>query len=426
MAFLDYSNYEKHIVFCVDMRSFYASCECVDRKLDPMKTKLAVVSNENHQGSVILASSPALKKLGIKTGNRLYEITKLKDHSIHIAPARLGFYYNISNQIIGILETFVPENAIHVYSVDEAWLTLDGTERLYKGKTKKEIAKLIINEIHKKTGIPATIGIGPNKFLAKTALDIYAKQQGIYEIDYKDVEKELHHVDIGEMWGVGPQLKKRFAYLNIKTYGDLARYDPREIKKIFGKNGEKLQNFAWGIDESPVLYEGINIPSSAFNFHTSKDNSMKSMGNGVTLLEDYTNIKDIRTVILDLAEEVSVRLRKRNLVGKTISLSVGYSKKTNITGFSRQKTLDEYTNQATDIANICVELFLKYSVSSPKVRNIRIEVTKLKEQTNKNILIQTLDQINDKYGKGTLRKAIAYTEKSIATDRSGKINGHKK
>lgn len=422
---LDYSVYKKHTIFCIDMRSFYASCECVERGLDPMTAKLAVVGDTGRNGSVILAASPELKKIGIKTGSRLYEIQNLKDPNIIIAQARLGHYYNVSDKIISIFETFVPQEAIHVYSVDESWLTLDGMEKFYKNKPPEQIAQMIIDEIRLQTGIPATIGIGPNKFVAKAALDIYAKERGIFKCEYEEIEGLFHHIPIGQMWGVGAQMEKHFKQMGIHTFGDLAHYDKCKIKKRFGVVGERLHGYAWGIDPSPVLYTSESPPVNAFNFHSGKDKGpIKSVGNGVTLLEDYKEINKIRVAVLDLAEEVSARLRKRKLIGKTISFSVGYSYKQSEKGFTRQTTLKEYTADASQIADICMELFSKYSVSSPAVRTLRVAVSKLIETESQNSLYDTLDAINQKYGKGTLRKAISYTDESIASDRAGKINGH--
>ena len=423
----DFSKLERHRVFCIDMRSFYASCECVVQGLDPMTAKLAVVSDPTRDGTVILAATPELKKLGIKTGSRLYEIKKLNDPFIVVAQTRMGYYYSISEKIIRIFEQFVPPNAIHVYSVDEAWLTLDGTEKLYKNMSLQEIAMMIIDEIKLQTGVPAVVGIGENKAMAKFMLDIYAKNSAIAQCTYEEVVDKLHPVEIGKMWGVGVQLKKHFNAMGIYTFGDLAHFDTKVIRKHFGVIGEKLQQYAWGIDNSPVIYDVNSPPPTAFNYRSTDDNlPIKSVGNGVTLLEDYREVKSIRVAVLDLAEEVAERLRKRKLVGRTISLQIGYSQKQNIKGFSRQITLHHYTSDPVEIADICMELFMKHAVSSPVVRTIRIAISKLKEEENQNSLFSALDLINQKYGKGTLRKAIAFTEDSIAGDRSGKINGHKK
>lgn len=424
---MDYSKFDRHTIFCVDMRSFYASCECVRLGLDPLEAQLAVVGDVKRNGSVVLAASPELKKLGIKTGSRLFEIQKLKKDNIIVVQARMSYYYAISDKIVSIFESFVPREAIHVYSVDESWLTFDGTEKLYKHKSPEQIAQMVIDEIKLQIGIPAAVGIGPNKFIAKTVLDLYAKEKGIFECHYEDVERYLHHIPIGKMWGVGSQLDKHFAKMGITTYGELAKYDIGEIKKRFGVVGERLHGYAWGIDTSPVFYDHNNPPPTAFNFRSGEDGGpIKSVGNGVTFLEDYKDIASIRVAVLDLAEEISIRLRKRKMVGKTISFSVGYSRTQNLKGFSRQITLKTFTSDAALIADLCMELFIKHSISAPVVRILRIAVSKLKEEENRDPLFNTLDAINQKYGKGTLRKAISYTKESIAKDRSGKINGHNK
>lgn len=346
---------------------------------------------------------------------------------IVIANARMSYYYIISNKIMNIFESFVPKNAIHQYSVDESWLTFSGTSLLYDGKTMKELAQLVIDKIKLETGIPAGIGIGPNKFLAKTMLDLYGKVEGIAEVTYDTVETRLYHIPIGKMWGIGQQLEKHMQAMNIFTYGNLAHANPEVIKKRFGIVGEKLQGYAQGFDPSPVLYDEKNPPLTAFNFRSESDDApIKSVGNGVTLLKDYTEMGAIRIAIMDLAEEVAARLRKRGVAGKTITVGVGYSSKTGQKGFTRQITFKTPTADAKFIAETCMELFMKNTVSNPVVRFLHVGVSKLENLQEDNQITSALDIINEKFGKGTLRRAVSFTDESIAGDRAGKVNGHNK
>ncbi|MGI6225141.1 MAG: UV damage repair protein UvrX, partial [Peptococcales bacterium] len=137
---LDYSNLPHHNVLCIDMKSFYASCECVARGLDPLNTYLAVIGDKKYSGSIVLAASPKMKQdYGIKTGSRLFEIPR--NPKIHLAEARMALYLEQSLHINRLLNEFVPLEAIHVYSVDESWICVDGTERLFGDRW--EIAKKI-------------------------------------------------------------------------------------------------------------------------------------------------------------------------------------------------------------------------------------------------------------------------------------------
>lgn len=429
------SDFSKHDVLCVDMKSFYASVECVMRGLDPMSTKLAVVGDIHRNGSVVLASSPQLKKEHhIKTGSRLFEIKNINDPSIIIAQARMETYIKFSEFIKEIYEQFVPPNAIHVYSVDESWLTLDGTEKLWGNRL--EAARKIRSEIFHLTGLFATIGIGDNKFLAKAVLDIHAKKRGIAECRIEDIKQILHPVDVGEMWGVGSRMKLHFNHLGIFTIGDLASYDVSLLKDRFGVIGEQLHMFANGFDPSPVFYDKDHPPQAVFGFGQNDSfTPVKSVGRGVTLLKDYTKKEEILLVIRELVEEVCEVLRDKKVVGKTIHLSIGYSKTVNERGFSRQKS-SFFTNDVVDIFTICRELYNRFSVPYAPVRSVRVSVGKLDEEKNhpsidyehdkRKRLSLAKDFLNQKFGKGTIRIADSFSENSVAKDRLGKINGHKK
>ena len=315
------------------------------------------------------------------------------------------------------------------YSVDESWLTCDGTQRLWG--TPWETAEKIRNRIRIETGLIATVGIGDNKFLAKCVLDTYGKENGIAECRYEDVERKLHHLPIEDMWGVGNQMKKHFNAMGIFTFGDLAKADVDEIHKRFGVVGENLYWYSWGIDFSPVIYDHENNPpATAFNHNPGESKGlMKSVGHGVTLLRDYTLYEDVELVVRELAEEVCERLRKFRLSGRTIHFSVDYSRTVAKKGFSRQKSIKTATNDSLDVLSICMELFHKFSIPNAPVRFIRVSVGKLQEEKLEEVvkdkrrrMLDAQDSINQKYGKGTIRIASSYTDSSVAKDRAGKIS----
>lgn len=437
----DYSTMPRHDILCIDMKSFYASCECVMRGLDPLTTKLAVVGDINRNGSVVLASSPELKKLGIKTGSRLFEVKNLiresHDNSIIIAQARMKKYLSISKEIRKIFEMFVPPNQIHTYSVDESWLTLDGTSHLWG--TPKETAEKIIEKIKNDIGVMAAIGIGDNKFLAKAVLDIHAKKEGISECRFEDVKEKLHPVPIQKMWGCGTQMTKHFNSMGIYTIGDLANSNLKTIKNRFGKNGEILYQFSWGIDPSPVFYNENSPPQSAFAFSHDDINPnapIKSVGRGVTLLKDYVELENIKLAIKEIIDEVCEELRKRQKIGRTIHLSIGYSKNSLGQSFSRQKTIKHPTNDSLEINKVCLEIFEKFHSPKQAVRQIRVSVSNLDEEekismedfTEEKIkrkkISTTTDIINERFGKGTILNASSYTDFGIGRSRSKKVGGH--
>lgn len=431
---IDYKRYPRHDILCIDMKSFYASCECIDRDLDPLKAKLAVVGDLNRDGSVVLAASPKLKELGIKTGSRLFEIKKMKDKNIIIVQARMGFYRNISKKISGIFEEFVPPNHIHVYSVDESWLTLDGTKELW-GEP-KEAAMKIKEKIKKETGIVCAIGIGDNKFLSKVTLDNFAKKNGISECRYEDVKGMLHKLPIERMFGVGKQMKKRFHQMKVYTIGDLANAPINTVKKNFGIVGVNLYWNSWGIDLSPVVYDKNNPPKSVFGFDSNESQnlkSMKSVGRGVTLLEDYKEEEDIKLVMKDLIAEITEILRDKKATGRTIHLSILYSDSIEKGGFSRQKSINNFTNDDVEIFRVCEELFHRHIMPKTEVRQIQISIGNLAKENEhfdseseekRRKVADTMDNLNKKFGKGTVQKASTLKDKSISKERNKKIGGH--
>lgn len=187
---MDYSQYPRNDVLCIDIRSFYASVEAVKLGLDPMKTMLAVVGDLSRSGSIVLAASPALKKKhGISNVSRYFELPP--DPTIHIVQANMADYIQVSIRIMKLLNTFVPKEAIHTYSVDEIWVTINGIEHLSGSRWKS--ARNIQTAILKYFGITCVIGIGDNKFLAKVVMDLIAKNstEGIAECTYEDVASLL-------------------------------------------------------------------------------------------------------------------------------------------------------------------------------------------------------------------------------------------
>lgn len=432
---MDYSPYKRHHIACIDMKSFFASCECVLRGLNPLEEKLAVVSDITQNGSVVLASSPQLKKqYNIYTGSRYFEIQRIPDNSIIVVQARIETYYKIAKQITGIFEDFVPPSAIHIYSIDESWLTFDGTEKIH-GNIWEASGKLI-DEIKKRTGIPSAVGIGDNKFLAKTALDNFAKQTKIAEVRYEQVKELLHPLSIGNMWGVGKQLEKKFHNMNIFTFGDLANSSCETIKKTFGKVGETLFLYSWGIDESPVIYDKQS-PSSVFGFSFNENNtSAKSIGRGVTLKRDYYKENELHDVIKDLIDEVCYELRKIKKLGRTIHLSFEYGKHSPFSGFSRQKTIQNPTNDRKELFEICKTIYQNFHKQGEPVRKVNISIGKLSEEIDdpmiktetkrRRKLEDTFDTINQRFGKGVIRKASSFQKDSIEKDRVNKMKGHYK
>lgn len=415
---INYDQLPYNNILCVDMKSFYASIEAVTRGLDPLKVLLAVVGDKERQGSVVLAATSALKeKYNIKTGDRLYEIPD--NSQIKIVEAQMKLYLNKSMEITRLFNTFVPLEAIHVYSIDEAWLKLDGTERLLGNKWKT--AAKIKRELKEKFGLPCSMGIGPNMFMAKVAMDIEGKKKGLVEWTYEDVPEKLWPVFLEDCWGIGKRLKKRLNKIGVKTVGDLAQLPLEYLENKFGIIGNQLYFHAWGVDLSKVEGHYKDEP--------------QNLGRGITLLRDYEDIEQIKTVIFELAEEVAQRVRMKNLAGKTVSLGIGYSHKVKESGFRRQYTRKDYTNLTSDVFETCLQL-LKENYRGKIVRKInvslgnfisasKIQLSLFQNKSRKMKLCNLKDKLQKQYNYKALFYGRSLKKGSIKDKIKTTIGGHK-
>ncbi|OHX55273.1 hypothetical protein BB777_04330 [Planococcus faecalis] len=225
-------------IACIDMKSFYASCAAVELGLDPMKACIAVVGNQERKGSVVLAASPMMKKrFGIKTGSRLFEIPDHRD--ILLVEPKMKSYLLKSMQITDLLLSYVPKEAIHVYSVDESFVDLTGTEKLWGPPA--DTMRRIQDELLEKFKLPSTVGMGPNMLMAKLALDIEAKKTGFAEWTYADVPLKLWPVTpLSKMWGIGFRTEATLNSMGIYLVGDLANSDLEWLEEKFGIMGHQL------------------------------------------------------------------------------------------------------------------------------------------------------------------------------------------
>jgi len=409
----------RHRILCIDMKSFFASCAAVELGLDPLTCYLVVVSDTEREGSVILAASPKMKQeFGIRTGNRLFEVPK--DPRIRIVNARMSHYLDRSLAITRLLNRFVPFECIHPYSIDESFIQLDGTERLW-GPV-KEAAERIRSEIYKQFGLPSAVGIGPNMLLAKLALDLEAKKKGVAEWDYADVPEKLWPVTpLSKMWGIASRLERTLNHMGILSVGQLAQYDREILEKRFGVMGTQLYYHAWGVDLSK-----IGAPNMERQI---------SYGKGQVLLRDYDDKKDIQHVLLEMCEEVARRARQDRKAGRTVSLGVGYSK-TDGGGFYRSKTMARPTNVTMEIYRACLDLFDTF-YRGQTVRKLSVTLSNVTDDTNVQLewfddgyekrrrLGYAMDRIREKYGSTSLLRAVSYTKGGTARERSKLLGGHK-
>lgn len=412
----------KRNILCIDLKSFFASCECIDKGLDPFTTPL-VVAEPNRNGAITLAVTPYMKNLGVKSRGRIYEIPKSIKYIT--AKPRMSLYIKKSKEVINVYLKYVSNNDLHIYSIDECFLDLTDYMTLYK-KTIKDIAIDILKDIYNTTGLTATAGIGPNMLLAKIAMDIEAKHNDdfIAMWDYSDVETKLWSITpLSDMWSIGKRMEKRLNSLGLYKVGDIAHYDKLKLKDKFGIIGEELWYHANGIDLSKI---------SDFN-HTPRE---KSISNSQILFRDYYN-DDVILIIKEILFVLLRRLRTSNLLTGKASLYVGYSK--NIGGgFSVSKKIDTNTNDEKLIEKVLINIFNSYYEENMPVRKIGISLSKLTKNDsiqlslfenisdvkNKNNINSVIDSINNKYGYNSILKATSLLKSSTIKLRNGKIGGH--
>lgn len=416
-----YEGLENRSIICIDIRSFFASCAAAEAGLDVMKTPIAVIGNLEQKGSIVLAASPPMKKrFGVKTGSRLFEIPD--DPSIHLLEPKMEFFVRVSMEITRYLNQFVPSESIHVYSVDECFADLGGTEKLW-GPIESTV-KRIQDGLHYQFQLPCAVGLGPNMLVAKLALDLEAKKTGFAKWTYQDIPKKLWPVSpLSEMWGIGSRLEKTLNNMGIFNVGQLANTPLALLEEKFGVMGNQLYHHAWGIDLSEL---GAPIVDGQISY-----------GKGQVLFRDYRTKKEVMAVILEMCEDVARRAREANMAGRTVHLSVGYSKDPFGGGFNRSRSIDEPTNATMKIYKVCEQIFDEFYDRSP-VRKLSISITNLEPENSMQLSLfeegkwkerklgKTMDYLRNKYGATAVLRAVSYTEAGTAVKRAGLLGGHKK
>ena len=265
---------QRHYI-CIDLKSFYASVECVERGLDPMTTKLVVADPDRSVNTICLAVSPTMKRLGVRNRCRLGDVPKDMDYII--AKPRMQKYIDYSARIYGIYLSYIAKEDIHVYSIDEAFMDVTDYLELYR-MSPRELGHTIMNTILEQTGIRATCGVGTNLYLTKIALDITAKHSPdfIGELDEDSYRATLwDHLPLTDFWRVGHGTADRLAKYAIYTMRDIAHTDEDFLYRLFGIDAELLIDHAWG--REPVTIADIH------NYHSRT----KCLSSGQVLMSDY-------------------------------------------------------------------------------------------------------------------------------------------
>lgn len=476
----------ERVYIAIDLKSFYASVECVERGLDPLTTNLVVADENRTEKTICLAVTPSLKQYGIPGRARLFEVVQkvkevnsFKNEEEKItyitAPPRMALYMEYSSRIYNIYLKYVAKEDIHVYSVDEVFMDVTHYLGIYKMEPEK-LAMTIIKDIFNSTHITATAGIGTNMYLCKVAMDIVAKhikpdENGvrIATLDENKYRKLLwNHTPLTDFWRVGKGYATKLEKYGLRTMGDIALcsigketdfYNEDLLYKLFGVNAELLIDHAWG-------YEPCTIKD--IKDYRPENNSI-SVGQVLHCAYDYDKA---RLIIKEMTDDLSLELVKKNLVTNQVVLTIGYdidnlSKKVDFKyegeikedRYGRKvpksahgsKNIGEFTSSTMKLIECALNLFDEIIDKNLLIRRMYVVFNHVKDATmnaNENYvqmnlfdlarseeekkqeakekkIQQALIDIKTRYGKNAVLKGMNLEEGATAKDRNSQIGGHK-
>lgn len=475
----------ERIYACIDLKSFYASVECVLRGKDPFKTNLVVADITRTDKTICLAVSPGLKSFGIPSRERLYQLKRrlreindsrrvsfgkkligksfnvdeLEDKrlavDVIIAIPRMRKYMEYSRKIYEVYLNFLSKEDIYVYSVDEVFLDLTPYLKMYK-LSAYELVTEMLKKVKEETGITGAAGIGTNLYLAKIAMDILAKKEkvddngfGIAFLDEKTYRKKLwEYNDLSDFWSIGKKTKEKLNKLKIYTMGDLARSSLERsnlLYKTFGVNAELLIDRAWGYEKIKLSDIKKYSPAS------------KSIGES-EVLKKGSKYQDVLISVKEMSERLALNLSRIKKCTNQIVMNIFYdvksSSKTNdleMDSYGRAVprhshgtiNLNNLTSSSSIIRSESTKLFMRIVNKNYLIRKISISLNNIKCReeayiqmdlfSKKDIKViasedklqETILNISDKYGKNALLKGTSFLDKATGRDRNKEIGGHK-
>ena len=417
---------KQYTYLCIDLKSFYASVECVERGLDPMTTNLVVADPERTDKTICLAITPAMKALGIKNRCRIFEIPKGIDYIT--ASPRMQKYIDYSAEIYYIYLQYISNEDIHVYSIDEAFMDVTDYLPLY-GLSARELGQKIMQDVYEKLGIRATCGIGSNLYLCKVALDITAKHSPdfIGELDEKTYQKTLwSHRPLTDFWRVGAGTVSRLASVGIMTMGDIAHADEDLLYHLFGVDAELLIDHAWG--KEPCTMKDIKE-------YKAQNNGISS---GQVLMRDYS-FEEGRIVVKEMMDLLCLDLVQKGLVTNSVTLHVGYSNRLNVKSAHGTVSLDTETNADIILIPEIEKLYDRIVNPMYPVRRFNLSCNRVVPENYRqyNLFVDAEDlernrkiqnavlQIKNRYGKNAVLKGMNLQEAATTQERNHQIGGHK-
>lgn len=414
------------IYLCIDLKSFYASVECVERGWDPLTARLVVADPERSEKTICLAVSPALKQMGVPNRCRVFQIPK--EIPYKMAPPRMQLYIDYAAEIYGVYLKYIAKEDIQVYSIDEAFLDVTDYLHLYQ-MTAVELGRKIMQDILDTTGIPAACGVGTNLYLAKVALDIMAKHETdriayLDEVRYR--EKLWKHKPLTDFWRVGRGTVERLSNMGICTMEEIAHARESLLYKSFGIDAELLIDHAWG--REPVTIADIKA-------YRPKNTSFSS---GQVLPRDYEYEEGV-LVVKEMADLLCLDLVDQCLVTSHISLVIGYSNQKCFEPAKGSTTLRSATSSNRRLLSYVEQLYRRIVRPGAYIRRITLTYTGVMaedyqqfdlfsdpEETEKDVKAQRAAiSIKQRYGRNAILKGMNLEESATTIERNGQIGGHK-
>jgi DNA polymerase-4 len=377
------------MILLVDMDAFFASVEQAHHA--HLRGKPVIVCGDPSRRGVVTAASYEARPFGVRAGMPLQEARRLCPHAEYVEgdPDK---YVGLSLQLLDLYTRYTPD--VEPFSVDEAFVGLD--PKITSLDRAVTIAREIQREIDARFSLGASIGVGPNKLVAKMASGV-EKPRGLTALDEEGFRRVFWPRDVQEMWGVGPRLAERMRSLGIKTVGDLAHAPEHALKAAFGIIGPQLREAAWGRDDTPL------VP-----YHRGVD--AKSMGHEVTLPEDCDDAAHLEGTLLRLSDQVGRRLRSEGYVGRVVTLKLRNHRFETIT---RQRALTQFTAECQPIYRVALSL-LNANWKGAALRLLGVSVSQLARaetvpqpelfdrETRAHQLREALDRVRDRLGEASV------------------------
>ncbi len=388
-----------------DLNNFYASVECL-RNPEIMDKPVVVVGSKEDRHGIVLAKNMLAKGLGVKTGDVYWEAKQKCGDTLVEVQADFSTYINVSREVRKIYEDYA--DRIEAYGIDECWLDVSSSLKLFGNG--REIAEIIRERIKKEIGLTVSIGVSWNKIFAKLGSDM-KKPDAVTEITPENYKTKVWTLPVEDLLYVGRATQQKLNRIGIKTIGDLAQADEQTLVNLLGKWGSYLHTFANGKDESPVTKIG-------------EEESIKSIGNSLTVYRDLVDDNDVEPVIYLLADSVCARMREAGL-NKARTVHV-YARANNLVGYQKQGKLPRPSGTVHDVAKTAFKLFKEVYPWEKPVRSLGISVSDflfgneqldlfgdLEKDEKQKRLDNAIDKLRAKYGNNIIQAAIVYNDPKL-------------